>query len=83
VRSSSSIPLASSALVVQSETVLPFAGLHQLLRPVLDHASELPEPQGRSLPGAFGMVEFSDSNRFLIALGAQRSPHMSDRAELI
>jgi hypothetical protein len=30
---------------VQSEAQLPFAGLHQLVLPVLDHADGLPKPQ--------------------------------------
>src|SRR6516164_2489767 len=39
---------------VQSETHLPFAGLHQLLRPLLDEAADLPEPQRAALQAAFG-----------------------------
>jgi DNA-binding CsgD family transcriptional regulator len=55
---------------VQSESVLPFAGLHQLMRPVLDHASQLPEPHQKALLAAFGMAEIANSSRFLIALAA-------------
>lgn len=40
----------------ESERYLAFAGLHQLLRPVLDEASGLPDRQRRALLGAFGFV---------------------------
>ncbi|GAA2872700.1 helix-turn-helix transcriptional regulator [Nonomuraea rubra] len=43
----------------ESERDLAFAGLHQLLRPVLDEAARLPDRQHRALLGAFGFV--SDS----------------------
>lgn len=55
---------------VQSESVLPFAGLHQLMRPVLDYASQLPAPQQQALLAAFGMAEIANPSRFLIALAA-------------
>jgi DNA-binding CsgD family transcriptional regulator len=38
----------------ESERDLAFAGLHQLLRPVLDEAAHLPDRQRRALLGAFG-----------------------------
>ncbi|MFB4270031.1 helix-turn-helix transcriptional regulator [Nonomuraea sp. GTA35] len=38
----------------ESERDLAFAGLHQLLRPVLDEATHLPDRQRRALLGAFG-----------------------------
>lgn len=40
---------------VESEAELPFAGLHQLLRPVLGHLPALPGPQRQALEGAFGL----------------------------
>lgn len=40
----------------ESERDLAFAGLHQLLRPVLDEAAHLPDRQRRTLLGAFGFV---------------------------
>ncbi|HEX7255667.1 MAG TPA: AAA family ATPase [Gaiellaceae bacterium] len=55
---------------VQSEAHLPFAGLHQLLRPLLGGADELPPPQRAALLAAFGMVEGAAPDVFLIALGA-------------
>lgn len=47
---------------------LPFAGLHQLLRPVLDRLDRLPAPQIGALRGAFGLADV-ETNRFLIELG--------------
>jgi predicted ATPase len=40
----------------ESETNLPFAALHQLLRPVADSAVDLPARQGKALRGAFGLT---------------------------
>ena len=40
----------------QQETDLAFAGLHQLLKPVLDRAESLPERQRDALLGAFGIT---------------------------
>jgi predicted ATPase len=41
---------------VESEAELPFAALHQLLRPVLGLAGRLPEPQAAALGGALGLA---------------------------
>src|SRR5919197_2616500 len=41
---------------VQSEADLPFAGLHQLLRPVRGRAAELPALQRAALDAAFGLA---------------------------
>lgn len=43
--------LVLSTTGVESEAHLPFAGLHQLLRPVLAGAAKLPDPQ-RLAPAA-------------------------------
>jgi DNA-binding CsgD family transcriptional regulator len=40
----------------ESESRLAFAGLHQLLRPVLSSAAALPGRQARALLGAFGLT---------------------------
>jgi DNA-binding CsgD family transcriptional regulator len=40
----------------ESETNLPFAALHQLLRPVADSAVDLPARQSKALRGAFGLT---------------------------
>src|ERR687896_1555167 len=53
---------------VQSEARLPFAGLHQLVFPVLGHAEHLPAPQRTALLSAFGMAEAEVTDRFLVAL---------------
>jgi DNA-binding CsgD family transcriptional regulator len=57
---------------VQAETHLPFAGLHQLVRTMLDGVSRLPPAQADALRGAFGMAEPSPSASapqfFMIAL---------------
>src|ERR1700712_1725391 len=42
---------------VQSESDLPFAGLHQLLRPVRERAAELPAIQRAALDAAFGLTD--------------------------
>lgn len=55
---------------VQSETNLPLAGLHELLRPVLDRAERLPGPQRNALRAAFGMAHDNAADLFLIALAA-------------
>jgi DNA-binding CsgD family transcriptional regulator len=55
---------------VQAEATLPFAGLHQLLRPILGHASELPPRQRDALLAAFGMTDTLAPDLFLIALAA-------------
>ena len=44
-----------SAVGVESEARLPFAGLHQLLRPVLDLTGRLPDPQRAAIDTAFGL----------------------------
>src|ERR687893_224001 len=53
---------------VQSEAELPFAGLHQLLMPLLNRTGCLPAPQRSALLTAFGMLEEAASDPFLIGL---------------
>jgi AAA ATPase domain len=53
---------------VESEVELPFATLHQLLRPLLDRVGRLPEPQAAALHGTFGMAA-TPSDRFLLSVG--------------
>ena len=55
---------------VQSEAELPFAGLYQLLRPLLDRVDDLPEPQALALRGAFGVIPSGEVDRMLVGLGA-------------
>ncbi|GAA4573240.1 helix-turn-helix transcriptional regulator [Planotetraspora kaengkrachanensis] len=53
---------------VETEAELPFAALHQLLRPVLASVSALPEPQANALKGALGLSGAAGEDRFLIGL---------------
>jgi DNA-binding CsgD family transcriptional regulator len=53
---------------VRTETNLPFAGLHQLLQPILTRLDTLPKPQYAAIAGAFGLVEGAPEDPFLIAL---------------
>jgi DNA-binding CsgD family transcriptional regulator len=53
---------------VQSEMELAFAGLHQLLAPMLDRLERLPVPQRDALRTAFGLSGGSAPDRFLVGL---------------
>jgi predicted ATPase len=53
---------------VQSEMELPFAGLHQLLAPILDRLDGLPEPQGHAVRTAFGISPGPAPDRFFVGL---------------
>jgi predicted ATPase len=55
---------------VQSEAELPFAALHQLLRPLLGRLDRLPEPQAAALRSVFGLMPRQPVDRLLVALGA-------------
>src|ERR1700733_3374315 len=55
---------------VQSEAHLPVAGLHQLLRPVRDRASELRDVQRAALDSAFGLTDEAAPEHFRIAMAA-------------
>jgi predicted ATPase len=57
-----------SARGVESESELPFAALHQLLRPVLDHAQAIPPVQAHALYAALGMKAGARPERFLVAI---------------
>lgn len=52
----------------QSEVHLPFAGMHQLVRPILAELGELPDPQRDSLLAAFGLIAAPAPDFFLIAM---------------
>jgi predicted ATPase len=52
---------------VEAESDLAFAGLHGLLRPVLAHLGELPQPQSAALAGALGLAPSTGSDRLLIS----------------
>ncbi len=53
---------------VQTEMELPFAGLHQLCGPMLDHAGRLPGPQRDALRTVFGISAGPPPDRFLVGL---------------
>lgn len=53
---------------VPSESGLPFAGLHRLLRPVLAEAGDLADPQRAALPAAIGPGDAGRPDPFRIAL---------------
>jgi len=60
--------LVLSTAGAQSETHLPFAALHQLLRPVLGGMSGLDPMQRAALSSAFGLTDSAASNPFLVGL---------------
>ena len=55
---------------VQSEAVLPFAGLHSLLQPLLGRVDALGAPQRDAVLAAFGMTDAAAPDPFLTALAA-------------
>ena len=73
-RASGQMP-AVRAIGIESEAELPFAGLHQLVRPALDRLGALPGPQSAALAAAFGLAQTADGptsagDRFLVGVGA-------------
>ncbi|MFW3168863.1 LuxR C-terminal-related transcriptional regulator [Geodermatophilus sp. CPCC 206100] len=52
---------------VESESELPFAGLHQLLRGTLQHLPRIPSPQADHLRAALGLARGGAVDRFLIS----------------
>jgi AAA ATPase domain len=54
---------------VESEVELPFAGLHELLRPALDALDRLPAPQAAALTGALGLAPVTDAGSHLVGAG--------------
>lgn len=53
----------------RTETDLAFAGLHQLVRPVLDRSSELPSAQRAALLGALGLEAAVHDSGSLLRVG--------------
>ncbi len=53
---------------VESEAQLPFAALHQLVRPILAYVERLPGPQARALRGALGLEAGGSEDRFRVSL---------------
>ena len=56
-----------SAAGVEAESDLAFAGLHELLRPVLGCLGELPDIQSEALAGALGLAPSTHADRLLIS----------------
>jgi DNA-binding CsgD family transcriptional regulator len=54
---------------IESEAELPFAGLHQLVRPCLDLLDRLPPPQAVALRSALGLSFDAVQDRYLVSLG--------------
>ena len=55
---------------IRSEAGVGFAGLHQMVGPLLEQARELPGPQRDALLAMFGMNEGGTSDTFVVALAA-------------
>jgi DNA-binding CsgD family transcriptional regulator len=53
---------------VEREAHLPFAALHQLLRPVLGDLPDLPQPQADALRIAFGLRDGTGQQPFLVSV---------------
>ena len=53
---------------VEAEMELPFAGIHQLCAPVLDHLDALPRAQQDALNVALGLASGEVPDRFLVGL---------------
>jgi DNA-binding CsgD family transcriptional regulator len=62
--------LVLRATGVEAESQLPFAGLYELLEPVLGAADGLAPPQRKALLSAFGVEEDGSPESFLICLAA-------------
>ena len=62
--------LVLSGAGVESETHLPFAALHQIVRPVLGQLDRLPAPQASALRGGLGLEGGGGNDRFLVSLAA-------------
>jgi predicted ATPase len=56
------------AVGVESEMELAYAGVHQLLTPMLDRLQRLPGPQRQALRTAFGLSSGPAPDRFLVGL---------------
>jgi DNA-binding CsgD family transcriptional regulator len=54
----------------ESETGLPFAGLHALLRPVMGAVASLPPTQAAALRCALGLTSGPEPERFLVCVAA-------------
>jgi DNA-binding CsgD family transcriptional regulator len=53
---------------IETEAHLPYAGLHQIVRPVLAGLDGLPAPQARALRGALGLEAGAGDEWFLVSV---------------
>ncbi len=61
-----------AAIGTESEVELAWAGLHQLLTPIIDRSASLPTPQRHALAAAFGLADDPEPEPFRVALAAHR-----------
>jgi DNA-binding CsgD family transcriptional regulator len=54
---------------VEAESDLDYAGLHSLVRPIVDRLSGIPEPQRAALAAALGLEPPGGADRFLVSAG--------------
>jgi DNA-binding CsgD family transcriptional regulator len=54
---------------IEAEHELPFAGMHQLVRPCVELVDRLPAPQAAALRGALGLSFDAVQDRFLVSAG--------------
>jgi DNA-binding CsgD family transcriptional regulator len=75
---------ALSTTGVQSEAHMPFAGLHQLLRPVLHDIERLPISYAKAVQGAFGLHDDPVSGPYAVAMAVLHLlGESSERAPLV
>ncbi|WP_106193096.1 helix-turn-helix transcriptional regulator [Umezawaea tangerina] len=68
----------------RDESTLPFSGLHQLLRPVLDEVDGLPERQRAALLGAIGLGDSGPPDRLIIGVAVLALlSELSDRVPVL
>src|SRR5678815_5372008 len=60
---------SAASVGAPTEATLPFAGLSQMLRPILGLIGQLPGPQAAALRSVFGLSEDQVEDRFLISVG--------------
>ena len=68
---------------IRAEANLPYAGLHQLLRPVLGELGALPRPQRRAIEAAFRFVAGPPPEPFLIAIATLELLSIAARPGLV
>jgi DNA-binding CsgD family transcriptional regulator len=66
---------------VESEMAFGYAGLHQLVNPILDWTRELPEPQRAALDAALGRRRHGAIDLFLVGLAALNLVAAAARAQ--